>query len=275
MHAYAKILPYSTACQTPISNFEANQNYKDVVDPAVVVSFPLKSDPSVSFLAWTTTPWTLPANLALTVNPDFTYVKIKDGETGSVWIVAESRLEILYKDVKKAKFQVLEKMTGASLKGLEYVPLFDFYASRAGKGSFVVTCDGYVTSDSGTGIVHSAPAFGEDDLRVCIAHSVVTGEGDLPCPVNESGLYTEEVGQYAGQYIKAADKGIQKELKERGRLIRQSQISHSYPFCWRSDTPLIYKAVPVWFVRVAEITDRLIKNNKQSYWFLPLNSQGS
>ncbi|KAJ1567544.1 hypothetical protein HK405_005583, partial [Cladochytrium tenue] len=257
------IMPYSTGCTTPVSNFEANQNYKDTIDPAVVVSFPLKSDPSVSLLAWTTTPWTLPSNLALCVNPAFEYIKIKDGETGHIWILLESRLEILYKDPKKAKFTILEKIPGTALKGLEYEPIFNYFSDR--KGSFVVVTDGYVTDDSGTGIVHQAPAFGEDDYRVCLANNVITGE-DVPCPLDPSGNFTEEVTDYKGMYIKDADKQIQKDLKGRGRLIRQSQFSHSYPFCWRSDTPLIYRAVPSWFVRVSNIREKLMKNNAATLW---------
>ncbi|KAI9355066.1 tRNA synthetases class I-domain-containing protein [Zopfochytrium polystomum] len=257
------IMPYSTGCTTPMSNFEANQNYKDTIDPSVVLSFPLVSDPTVSLLAWTTTPWTLPTNLALCVNPAFEYVKIKDGETGNIWILLESRLEMLYKDPKKAKYTVLEKIPGTALKGLEYVPLFDYYRHR--KGCFVVVADGYVTNDSGTGIVHQAPAFGEDDYRVCLAHGVVSGE-DVPCPLDPSGNFTSEVPDYQGQYLKDADKQIQKDLKAKGRLIRQSQFSHSYPFCWRSDTPLIYRAVPSWFVRVTNIREKLLKNNAATLW---------
>ncbi|KAJ3071916.1 isoleucine--tRNA ligase [Podochytrium sp. JEL0797] len=259
------IMPYSTACTTPMSNFEANQNYKDVTDPSVVVSFPLRSDPNVAFLAWTSTPWTLPSNLAICVNPNFEYAKIQDGETGAIWILLLSRLEMLYKDPKKAKYTVLEKMMGSSLKGMEYVPLYDYFIERQGQGSFIVMADTYVTDDSGTGIVHCAPAFGEDDYRVCIDHKVVTGE-EVPCPVDASGLFTSAVTDYAGMYVKDADKPIQKDLKARNRLIRQSQFTHSYPFCWRSDTPLIYKAVPSWFVRVANIRDKLLKNNAQTLW---------
>ncbi|ORY30942.1 isoleucyl-tRNA synthetase [Rhizoclosmatium globosum] len=221
------IMPYSTACTTPMSNFEAGQNYKDVIDPSVVISFPLKSDPN-----------------------------IKDEETGSIWILLPQRLEMLYKDPKKAKYTVLEKIMGSALKGLEYEPL---------KGSFIVMADTYVTDDSGTGIVHCAPAFGEDDYRVCINHNVVSGE-DVPCPVDASGNFTSIVRDYAGQYVKDADKPIQKDLKARNRLIRQTQFSHSYPFCWRSDTPLIYKAVPSWFVRVTNIRSQLMKNNAETLW---------
>jgi isoleucyl-tRNA synthetase len=227
-----RIMPYSIGCSTVLSNFEASSNYKDVIDPAVVVSFPLVKDPGVSLLAWTTTPWTLPANLGLCAHPDFTYVKIKDGETGSIYILGEERLSILYKDPKKAKFEILDKMKGKDLLGLEYEPLFPFYASRKGN-AFKVVNDTYVTNDSGTGIVHQAPAFGEDDYRVCTAAKIITGEADLPIHVDYSGKMKPEITPYAGMNVKDADKPIQKDLKAAGRLIRQSQISHSYPFCWR------------------------------------------
>ncbi|KAI8923381.1 tRNA synthetases class I-domain-containing protein [Entophlyctis helioformis] len=260
-----RVLPYSMAIATPLSNFEANLNYKDVNDPAVVVTFPLESDPSVAFLAWTTTPWTLPSNLALCVHPDFEYVKIKDGETEAVWILLEKRLDILYKDPKKAKFTILERIKGRDLAGTKYVPLFDYFAKREAK-SFVVLTDTYVTDDSGTGIVHQAPAFGEDDNRVCMANGIVTGERDLPCPIDASGAFTAAVPDYKGMNIKDADKPIQKDLKAKGRLIRQTQYLHSYPFCYRSDTPLIQRAIPGWFVRVANIQDKLVKNNAETYW---------
>ncbi|KAI8819915.1 tRNA synthetases class I-domain-containing protein [Fimicolochytrium jonesii] len=260
-----KIMPFSTGVHTPLSNMEATQNYKDVTDPAVVISFPLVSDPSVALLAWTTTPWTLPSNLGLTVHPEFEYVKIKDGETGAIWILLEGCLGILYKDVKKAKYTILEKIKGSDLKGLEYEPVFDFFSDRKGR-AFKVMADTYVTADSGTGIVHCAPTFGEDDYRVAVANDVVTGEGDLPNPVDATGCFTSEITDYVGVYVKDADKQIQKDLKTKGRLIRQSQITHSYPFCWRSDTPLIYKAVPGWFVRVSNINDKLLANNKKTYW---------
>nr|CAG8638030.1 3562_t:CDS:10 [Entrophospora candida] len=260
-----KIMPYSTGCTTPLSNFEAAQNYKDVNDPSIVVSFPLLDDPNTSLLAWTTTPWTLPSNLALCTNPDFEYIKIKDEGSGHIYILLEKCLNILYKDVKKAKYEVLGKFLGKDMKGWEYKPLFDYYVSKfKGKG-YIVVNDNYVTDDSGTGIVHQSPAFGEDDYRICLANNIIIEDGFLPCPVDEQGLFTDEVKEFSGIYVKA-DKAIQKHLKQQNRLINQSQYNHSYPFCWRSDTPLIYKAVPSWFVRVKPIIDKLLKNNQESYW---------
>lgn len=260
-------MPYSTACNTPLSNFEVTQNYKDVDDPAVVVSFPLTSDPNVSILAWTTTPWTLPANLALCVNPDFDYVKVKDPETNHHYILLEKRLDSVY-NLKKVKPEILQKYKGKDLEGLEYVPLFPYYESRrANFKVFRVVCDGYVTDESGTGVVHQAPGFGEDDFRVGMANGVIDSEGkDVPCPIDEKGCYLDEIADFKGQYVKDADKNIIRHLKQAGRLVKQSVLNHPYPFCWRSDTPLVYRAIPSWFVRVASITDQLVKANKETYW---------
>jgi isoleucyl-tRNA synthetase len=263
-----KIMPYSTACATPLSNFEANQNYKDAIDPAVTVAFPVVGDEETELLAWTTTPWTLPSNLALCVNPEFDYVKIKDGETGKHFILLEKRLDVLYKDLKKAKFEVLQKYKGKELVGWTYQPLFSYFSGRKSTHkTYVVVSDSYVTDDSGTGIVHQAPGFGEDDFRVAAANGIINKDGtDVPCPIDASGRFMDEVLDFKGLYVKDADKLIVKFLKDHGRLVRHTQLSHSYPFCWRSDTPLVYRAVPSWFVRVTDIVDKLMKNNARSYW---------
>ncbi|CAM9595129.1 unnamed protein product [Ectocarpus fasciculatus] len=268
-----KVMPFSTACATPLSNFEAGLNYKDVKDPAVVVAFPLKDDPEVSLLAWTTTPWTLPSNLALCVNKAFDYVKLRDVKSGKVYYCGAERLVQLYpimgtKKYKPAmKAELMEELgtvKGSELVGLKYEPMFKFFADR--EQSFVVCEDNYVTNDSGTGIVHQSPAFGEDDYRVCLAHGVIAKGEDIPCPVDSNGLFTSEVGKYAGQYVKTADKALCDEIKANGRLVSKDSYTHSYPFCWRSDTPLIYKAVPSWFVAVESIRDKLLKANAETYW---------
>eukprot|EP01025_Chloroclados_australasicus_P032407 TRINITY_DN32893_c0_g2_i4.p1 TRINITY_DN32893_c0_g2~~TRINITY_DN32893_c0_g2_i4.p1 ORF type:complete len:1193 (+),score=122.61 TRINITY_DN32893_c0_g2_i4:332-3580(+) len=269
-----KVMPFSTGCNTPLSNFEAGQNYKDVNDPAVVVSFPICDDPDgASLLAWTTTPWTLPSNLALCVNPSMDYVRVKDPEKNKVYILAEARLAQLPGALpKKSKkkdipgFPVLSKVKGSDLYGLQYEPLFDFFKDWKQKGAFRVLVDDYVTSESGTGVVHQAPAFGEDDYRVCVANNVIQLGGELACPVDSNGNFTDEVSDFAGLYVKDADKSIIAAIKSKGRLVDHSNIEHSYPFCWRSDTPLIYKAVPSWFVKVEQIKDKLLKNNQQTYW---------
>jgi isoleucyl-tRNA synthetase len=259
-------MPYSTACHTPLSNFESSQNYKDVNDPAIVISFPLVSDPTTQLLAWTTTPWTLPSNMGVTVHPEFEYIKIKDEASGNNYILMEKRLTMIYKDPKKAKFTVLDRFKGTAMKGWDLVPMFDYYKEEFQGKAFKVYIDAYVTDDSGTGIVQNAPAFGEDDYRVLVAHGAIDPDGHLPCPVDDNGCFTEVVTDYAGMYIKDADKLIQKDIKAKGRMIVQSQFMHSYPFCWRSDTPLIYKAVPSWFVRVSSIVDKILECNKQMRW---------
>ena len=273
-----KVMPYSTACTTPLSNFEAGLNYKDVSDPAVVVSFPVVGqEDGVSLVAWTTTPWTLPSNLALCVNPAMDYVKILDKKTEHRYILAKSRLPQLYpvmnnkKKWKPAKaaelFEILEEMKGTAVAGLRYVPLFDFFAHTAQSANyFCVISDAYVTDDAGTGVVHQAPAFGEDDYRVCLAHGVIAKGGDIPCPVDDDGNFTAEVPPVAGRHVKEADDVLIALLKEQGRLVQKDVLNHSYPFCWRSDTPLIYKAVPSWFIKVEEIRDRVVANNKETYW---------
>ncbi|XP_039289224.1 isoleucine--tRNA ligase, cytoplasmic [Nilaparvata lugens] len=257
-----KVMPFSTACSTPLSNFESGQNFKEVVDPCVVVSFPLITDPSVALVAWTTTPWTLPSNLALCVNPTSIYVKVKDNATGKVYILMEARLESLFK--KEDEYTVLEKMEGAKLGGLKYEPIFPFFKQIT--TGFRVLCDNYVTEESGTGIVHQAPYFGEDDYRVCVANGVVTRDQDIICPVDSSGRFMEPVADFKGMYVKDADKEIVKQLKSRGRLVNASTVKHSYPFCWRSETPLIYKAVPSWFIRVEHMSKELLKSNSETYW---------
>ncbi|PKK64920.1 hypothetical protein RhiirC2_809863 [Rhizophagus irregularis] len=261
-----RIMPFSTACTTPIANFEAAQNYKDVNDPAIVVSFPLVNEPETLLLAWTTTPWTLPSNLALCTHPEYEYIKIKDELSGRTYVLLEKCLNVLYKDPKKAKYTIEQRFFGKDMKGWEYIPIFDYFVSQFKGRGFIVLNDTYVTDDSGTGIVHQAPAFGEEDYRICLENKIITEDGFLPCPVDEQGRFTQEVADFAGIYVKEADKNIQKILKQKNRLIIQSQLKHSYPFCWRSDTPLIYKAVPSWFVRVKPIIEKLLKNNKESYW---------
>uniref|UniRef100_A0A3Q2UHY5 Isoleucine--tRNA ligase, cytoplasmic n=1 Tax=Fundulus heteroclitus TaxID=8078 RepID=A0A3Q2UHY5_FUNHE len=249
-----KVMPYSTACNTPLSNFESNQNYKDVQDPSVIVSFPLVESENVSLIAWTTTPWTLPSNLALCVNPEFLYVQVKDNATERTYIMMEARLGALFKT-----------------KCLLPAPIFSFCFSTsppkcAEKGAFQVVTDNYVKEEEGTGVVHQAPYFGADDYRVCTEYSIIQRDQAPICPVDASGCFTSEVTDFAGQYVKDADKNIIKLLKEKGRLVNASTFKHNYPFCWRSDTPLIYKAVPSWFVRVEHMVEKLLECNGKCYW---------
>ncbi|XP_045501049.1 isoleucine--tRNA ligase, cytoplasmic [Colias croceus] len=256
-----KVMPFSTACSTPLSNFESGQNYKDVVDPAVVVSFPTAE--GFSLLAWTTTPWTLPSNLCLCVNPKLIYLKVKEKATGTCYVLQEKRFPVIFKNIDD--FEIVEKFPGEKLKGIKYTPIFDYFKDTCPK-AFQVLTDGYVTDDSGTGIVHQAPYFGEDDFRVCLANGIITRDQEIICPVDASGKFTAPVKDFIGQYVKDADKNIIANLKARNRLIQVGQVKHSYPFCWRSETPLIYKAVPSWFVRVEQMSQDLLKSSESTYW---------
>lgn len=257
-----KVMPYSTACNTPLSNFESGQNYKEVVDPAVVVSFPISDN--VSLLAWTTTPWTLPSNLALCVNPTLIYVKVLEKSSGQNYILQENRLETIFKNIDN--YTVVEKFPGSKLKNTKYTPIFNYFSSQREKGAFRVLVDNYVTDDSGTGIVHQAPYFGEDDFRVCLAAGIISRDQKIICPVDASGRFTDEVTDFEGQHVKDADKNIIAYLKKNNRLIQSSQVKHSYPYCWRSETPLIYKAVPSWFIRVEHMSKNLLECSASTYW---------
>jgi len=272
-----KVMPFSTACGTPLSNFEAGLNYKDVSDPAVVVSFPVVGMEGVSFVAWTTTPWTLPSNIALCVHPTMEYIQILDKKADKRYILAKSRLGQLFPIMNNKKkwkpkmadelYAIEETFVGSDLVGKKYQPMFDYFVNDEDAGEyFRILSDTYVTDDAGTGIVHQAPAFGEDDYRVCLAHGVIQKGKDLPCPVDSNGMFTEMVPEVKGLYVKKADDTLIALIKDKGRMVHKDQLQHSYPFCWRSDTPLIYKAVPSWFVKVEEIRDKIVENNKKTYW---------
>ncbi len=252
-----KILPYCPRCATPLSNFETNQGYKDTQDPAITVRFKVKTKPNTYILAWTTTPWTLPSNLALAAGPDIDYVKVKDGD--DFYILAEALLGSYYK--KSTDYEIVERIKGSKLKNIEYEPLFSYFAELSSKGAFRVILGDFVSTEDGTGIVHIAPGFGEDD-------ATVGKENYLPvvCPVDEEGRFTDEITDYKGIRVKDADKAIIKQLKTEGKCIKHSTFVHSYPHCWRCDTPLIYKAISTWFVRVEKIKDKMLKSNSQIYW---------
>jgi len=261
-----KVMPFSTACSTPISNFEAGQNYKDTQDPSVVVNCPLLDEPDVYFVAWTTTPWTLPSNLALCVNPDMDYVKVqgKTKDNGRKYIMMEARLCQLFKN--ESDYEILSKMKGRELEGKRYTPIFDYFKHMESNGAFRVLCDGYVTSESGTGVVHQAPYFGEDDYRVCLKYGIISKDAEPICPVDDAGRFTDIVTDFKGIHVKKADPDIIKLLRSRVRLEQSQQLTHSYPFCWRSDTPLIYRAVPSWFIRVEQMQEKLLESNDKTYW---------
>ncbi len=249
-----KIVPYCPRCGTALSSHEVAQGYKDVKEPSIYVKFQVKGQQGVYLLAWTTTPWTLPSNVALAVNPDETYVKVKCQD--EVYILAEA----LAAPVLEKEFEVLEKCKGKDLIGMDYEPLFDFVTPK--KRAYYVVAADYVTLTDGTGIVHTAPAFGEDDAR--------TGRNnDLPFVqlVNEQGTFVDSVTPWKGVFVKDADKDIIKHLKERNLLFKVLDYEHSYPFCWRCDTPLLYYARDTWFIKTTEIRDKLIENNKKINWY--------
>ncbi|XP_015515229.2 isoleucine--tRNA ligase, cytoplasmic [Neodiprion lecontei] len=259
-----KVMPFSTGCNTPLSNFESGQNYKDIADPSVVIAFPLLDEPGISILAWTTTPWTLPSNLALCCNPNFEYVEAKDLTTNKIYVILESSLNLIYKS--KDQYALVGKRKGTDLKGKRYEPPFNYFCDLREKGAFVVLNDTYVTAETGTGIVHQAPYFGEDDYRCCLAAGIITRDQSVVCPVDNCGNFTEPVSDFLGQYVKTADKNIIKHLQGKGKLVHSGTSKHKYPYCWRSDTPLIYKAVPSWFIRVEQFKDKLITANSETYW---------
>ena len=259
-------MPYSTALNTPLSNFESQQNYKDTQDPAIVISFPLLEDTTTSLLAWTTTPWTIPSHLGLCAHPDFEYIKLLDEMSGKKYILLEACLKTLYKDPKKAKFKILEKLKGKDMLGWKYEPPFDYFYEQYKDTAFRVLNGTYVTAESGVGIVHQAPAFGEEDYNVAMKGGIISDKNLPPNPVDDAGVFTSEVPDFAGQHVKAADRGIIKLLKEKGRLVVESQTMHSYPFCWRSDTPLIYRAVSTWFVKIPDIIPSMLENIEKSHW---------
>ncbi len=252
-----KIVPYCPRCGTSLSSHEVAQGYKDVKETSVYVKFKVRGEPGVYLMAWTTTPWTLPSNVALTVNPKENYIRAKCED--SVYILAEA----LAPSVLKGEFETVGRYKGSELKGMEYEPLFDFVTPE--KKAYYVVCDNFVTLTDGSGIVHTAPAFGEDDAKVGRAY-------DLPFVqlVNEQGEFVESVKNWKGMFVKTADPLIIKDLDSRGLVYKLMDYEHSYPFCWRCDTPLIYYARDTWFIKMTEIRDKLLANNNSINW-LPDN----
>lgn len=254
-----KIVPYSPALQTALSNFEAGQNYQDIQDPAVTVLFKSRDEENTYFAAWTTTPWTLPSNLTLCTNAEIDYVKVKDLEKNIFIYMAKSRLEA-YK--KNFKYEEVQTVKGSDLKGKKYEPLFPYFSNLKDQGYFVILNDDYVTTGDGTGIVHQAPGFGEDDNRVMKASGLL----EVVVPMDNAGRFTNEVTDFAGKGFKEADKDIIKNLKDRGQLFHQSTLVHSYPMCYRTDTPLMYRAMPQWYLAVEKIKDKMLAANAEINW---------
>ncbi len=252
------ILPYCPRCSTALSNFELNLGgYQDVQDPSITVKFKLLNEESTYFLAWTTTPWTLPSNLALALGPEIEYVKVADGQ--EFYIVAKERLETYYKNPQD--YKVVQEYRGKELAGLEYEPLFPYFASLRERGAFRTHVADYVSIEEGTGIVHTAPGFGEDDYTLLKGSDVPT-----VCPVDAEARFTEEVTDYQGLFVKEADKRIVKDLKARGVVVHHSSYLHAYPHCWRCTSPLIYRAISSWFVNIQKIKASMLSANSRIFW---------
>ena len=252
------ILPYCPRCSTVLSNHELNLGgYKEVHDPAITIKFKAEGENNTYFLAWTTTPWTLPSNLALAVGNDVEYVKVAD--SGENYIMAKDRLSAYYKN--EEEYKVVWTKKGSELLGMSYEPLFDYFADAKEKGAFKVFAADYVTTEDGTGIVHTAPGFGEDD------YATLKGTG-IPtvCPIDGECKFTEDVADYEGRFVKDCDKDIIKRLKEEGKLILRQQYLHNYPHCWRCSSPLIYRAISSWFVDIDKIKQKMLNANQEIYW---------
>lgn len=251
-----KVVPYCPRCGTPLSSHEVAQGYKDVTERSAMVKFKVK-DEAAYFLAWTTTPWTLPSNLALCVNPEVDYVKVR--VDGTVYYLAEALVSAVFG--AEAEVETLAKFKGKDLEYREYEPLYPYAAGKLkNKKAFIVTCDAYVTTEDGTGIVHMAPAFGEDDNRVCQKYDVAFVNF-----VNNKGELTEDT-DWPGVFVKKADPLILDDLKEKGLLFKAPEFTHSYPHCWRCDTPLLYYARESWFVKMTAVKDELVANNNTVNW---------
>lgn len=249
-----KIVPYCPRCGTALSSHEVAQGYKDVKEKSAYVKFALKSQRNTYFLAWTTTPWTLPSNVALCMNADENYARIKSGE--EYYILAEALISAVFEE---GTYEKIDVKKGKEYEFVSYEPLFDFYTGK--DKAFYITCDGYVTLTDGTGIVHIAPAFGEDDAKVGRKYSL-----PLLQMVDEHGRFPQDTGYLSGLFCKDADKFILKDLKERNLLFKEQLYEHSYPFCWRCDTPLLYYARKSWFIKTTAFKDLIIRSNDSVNW---------
>lgn len=246
-----KIVPYCPRCGTALSSHEVAQGYKEVEEKSVYVKFPVKGEQNTFFLVWTTTPWTLPSNVALCVNPKEDYVKVK--ADGSFYWLAEALVKTLFEES-----EIVERVKGKELERKPYEPLFDWAGAE---NAYYVTCDGYVTLTDGSGIVHIAPAFGEDDAKVGAKYRLPFVQ-----MVDERGCFTDDAGELKGIFCKKGDPLIIENLKNRGLLFKEQLYSHSYPFCWRCDTPLLYYARKSWFIRMSAVRDRLLESNSKINW---------
>ena len=253
-----KIMPYSVACTTPLSNFEATSNYQNVSDRTVIVRFKLHDNTYI--LSWTTTPWTLPGHYALCVNKNLTYCVVE--YQNDYYYICKSRIDFLKEKLKVSELVILSEVSGADLVGVKYEPLYNFH----NQSKYTIVEDDYVTDDSGTGVVHIAPAFGEDDYRVALKYNLITKElSSLYCHIDDSGI-GQNCGEYTTMDIKKMTNTVLKNLQTDNKSLVTFDYNHNYPFCWRSDTPLIYKAVKCWFLNVESIKERMVELNKSVNW---------
>ena len=253
-------LAYCPRCATPLSNFEVNLGgYQETQDPSVSVRFKIREEENTSILAWTTTPWTLPSNMALAVGAQITYARVHM-KSGEQLIVAKERYEDVFKrvgeDVERIEDQPLD-----AILGMTYDPLFSDFESLRDEGAFRVVSADFVTTEDGTGIVHIAPGFGEDDYRLGQANGI-----PVVCPIDEDCAFTDEVRDYEGTFVKDADRPIIRRLKHEGKLFNESTLMHSYPYCWRCESALIYRAITTWFVSIGPIKESMIQANQQIRW---------
>ena len=252
-----RVQPYSWAAQTPVSNFEVNQAYRDKTDTAITVMFKLEN--GMHLLVWTTTPWTLPSNLMIAVGNDIDYAVME--EAGEKYILAEALLGRYKQQLQNATR--VGTLKGRELVGLGYEPMFPYFKYLKADGCFRVIAGDFVSTEDGTGIVHIAPGFGEDDFNVCVA---LRKDFPIVCPVDEAGCFTDEVVDYQGKQVFETNEPIIAWLKEKRLLVKKEQITHSYPYCWRTDTPLIYKAMSSWFVKVSDFKEEMLKTNDEITW---------
>lgn len=256
-----KIVPYCPRCGTALSSHEVAQGYKDVKEKSAIAKFKTAGEDNTYFLAWTTTPWTLPSNVALCMNPDEDYTKIRVGD--EYFILADALISAHFEE---GAYQKIDTKKGKEYEYAKYEPLFDYVKNDK---AFYITCDGYVTLTDGTGIVHIAPAFGEDDANVGRKY-------DLPFVqlVGADGCMTDEAYDMKGVFVKDADKIVLQKLAEKGLLFKELMFEHSYPYCWRCDTPLIYYARKSWFIKMTEVKDQMLKNNASVNWMPPTIGTG-
>ena len=254
-----KVLMYCPRCSTPLAKAEIamDNSYKNIKEESVVLKFKLKGENAYA-LAWTTTPWTLPSNLALAVNPNLDYAYIKDKTNNETYIMAKGVIENFFKN--KSEYNIIKEIKGKKLEGIEYEPLFTYF--KGTKNAFRFILGDFVNSDEGTGIVHTAPAFGEDDYNICRKYGIPTVQ-----PVDDKGKFTDEVKDFKGKFVHDTNLEIIDFLKKQGKVVLVKKIEHEYPFCYRCETKLIYRAIPAWFVDIQKIKPKLIEFSKKINWY--------